>query len=48
MQDCCNCGQSLAGGELTAPWEDGDNPSTYVKCPHCGAINYLDGFGEDD
>ena len=48
MRDCSNCGQSLEGGELTLPWEDGDNASAYVKCPHCGAKNYVSGFGEDD
>lgn len=43
-----NCGQSLAGGALTLPWEDGDNPNAYVTCPHCGHENNLYGYGEDD
>ena len=37
---CENCGQSLSGGEYTAPWENGDNPDGYIKCPHCGHINF--------
>lgn len=34
--ECPNCGGDLAGGEFVAPWEDGDNSSAYVRCPHCG------------
>ena len=45
---CESCGESLAGASLTLPWEDGDNPSAYIRCPHCGCKNYRDGFGEDD
>ena len=26
MYTCVNCEQSLRGGSLTLPWEDGDNP----------------------
>ncbi len=37
---CISCGQPLAGGEYTAPWENGNNPDGYVKCPHCGAANF--------
>jgi DNA-directed RNA polymerase subunit RPC12/RpoP len=37
---CSNCGQSLSGGEYTAPWENGNNSDGYIKCPHCGYINY--------
>ena len=37
---CSNCGQSLAGGEYSAPWENGNNSDGYTKCPHCGYINY--------
>ncbi len=48
MNTCPYCGRSLRGGELTLPWEDGDNASAYVRCPHCGEEVYLDGFGEDD
>ena len=48
MNTCPYCGRSLRGGELTLPWEDGDNASAYVRCPHCGVEVYLDGFGEDD
>jgi ribosomal protein S27E len=33
---------------MTLPWEDGNNPYTYVKCPNCGEENTLYGFGEDD
>lgn len=38
--NCKNCGQSLSGGEYTAPWENGNNPDGYVKCPHCGYANF--------
>lgn len=37
---CVNCGQPLDGGEYTAPWENGNNPNGYIKCPHCGHINF--------
>lgn len=37
---CTNCGQSLSGGSYTLPWEDGDNPDGYIKCPHCGYVNF--------
>ena len=48
MNKCINCQQSLQGGDLTLPWEDGDNPTAYVICPHCGYQNDVYGFGEDD
>ncbi len=48
MDYCESCGQSLEGGDLTLPWEDGDNPYAYVTCPHCGHENIRDGYGEDD
>ncbi len=48
MGTCANCGCDLVGGELTLPWEDGDNPCAYITCPHCGYENLVDGFGEDD
>lgn len=38
---CENCGQSMSGGEYTAPWENGNNPDGYIKCPHCGHVNFL-------
>ena len=37
---CQNCGQSLSGGSYTMPWENGNNPDGYIKCPHCGYINF--------
>lgn len=37
---CTNCGQSLARGSYTAPWEDCNNSEGYVTCPHCGCYNY--------
>ena len=37
---CSNCGQSLNGGEYTAPWENGNNSEGYVTCPHCGYTNF--------
>lgn len=48
MDECINCQQSLSGGDLTLPWEDGDNKHAYVTCPHCGYKNIRYGFGEDD
>lgn len=48
MEDCISCGQPLRGGELTLPWEDGDNPEAYIICPHCGEKNTVYGYGEDD
>ncbi len=35
-RDCEYCGQSLAGGSFTLPWENGNNSNGYVICPHCG------------
>ncbi|MEJ9231935.1 phage terminase large subunit family protein [Peribacillus butanolivorans] len=48
MDTCENCQQSLSGGVLTLPWEDGDNSHAYVTCPHCGHENIKYGFGGDD
>lgn len=48
MSYCESCGQSLEGGDLTLPWEDGDNAYAYVTCPHCGYDNIKYGYGEDD
>ncbi|MFD1484796.1 hypothetical protein ACFQ5J_06090 [Lacticaseibacillus baoqingensis] len=48
FQTCTNCGRSIADANLTLPWEAGNNPSAYVRCPHCGYDNILSGFGEDD
>ncbi len=48
MRDCANCGRPLRGGELTLPWEDGDNPYACIRCPHCGYTNICDGYGEDE
>lgn len=48
MAYCINCGQSLSGGDFTAPWELGDNENASVTCPHCGYENILYGYGEDD
>ena len=38
---CENCGQKMVGGSYTAPWENGNNPDGYVKCPHCGHVNFI-------
>ena len=49
MEDYCDsCGWSLEKGSLTLPWEDGDNSSAYITCPHCSYENERDGYGEDD
>lgn len=39
-RECTNCRRSLAGGIHTLPWENDNNPDGYVKCPHCGYINF--------
>jgi len=41
-QTCESCGMSLKNGEYTGAWENGNNPNSYVKCPHCGHVNFLD------
>lgn len=48
MEYCIRCQQSLAGGFLTLPWQDGDNENAYITCPHCGYDNIVYGYGEDD
>jgi hypothetical protein len=48
MQECENCQGSLAGAEGSLPWEDGNNPHAYKRCPNCGHKNIFYGFGEDD
>lgn len=48
MNECENCQRSLAGSELTLPWEDGNNPYAYATCPTCGHETTMYGFGEDD
>ena len=48
MGECENCQGSLAGGDVTLPWEDGNNAYAYVVCRHCGHENTEYGFGEDD
>lgn len=48
MDNCVSCGWPLEGGDLTLPWEDGDNEFAYIICPHCGAENTVYGYGEDD
>lgn len=48
MKTCDCCGMPLEKGELTLPWEDGDNPRAYVTCPHCGKKNTVYGYGEED
>ncbi len=45
---CASCGRSILSGELTLPWEDGDNAYAYVTCPYCGFENIQEGFGADD
>ena len=48
MDECSRCGLPLDGGDLTLPWEDGDNAEAYIICPHCGRKNIVYGYGEDD
>jgi hypothetical protein len=45
---CESCRQSLDRGVFSLPWEDGDNPNAYVKCPNCGHDNIKYGYGGDD
>ena len=40
--------QNLDNGVLVLPWEDGNNPTAYVICPHCRHKNTVYGYGEDD
>jgi len=46
-ESCISCGQTLRG-DLTLPWEDGDNANAYVRCKYCGYENIKSGYGEDD
>lgn len=46
--ECESCGRSLGNGVLVLPWEDGNNPTAYVICPHCRHKNTVYGYGEDD
>jgi len=46
--ECESCGQSLSRGEISAPWEDGDNTYAYIKCPYCDHRNIKYGWGGDD
>lgn len=48
MCTCLKCGQEIKRAILTLPWEDGDNPYAYVRCPYCGYENIQAGYGEDD
>lgn len=48
MEYCETCHRFLEGGELTLPWEDGDNKYAYVTCPYCGWNNVQYGYGEDE
>lgn len=48
MADICDyCGDTMEGGELVLPWEDG-NSEAYVICPHCGRKTTVYGYDEDD
>lgn len=47
MGNCENCNRSLSKGDLTLPWEDGDNAYAYVTC-NCGQDTDVYGYGEDD
>lgn len=44
---CESCQQPISRGDLTLPWEDGDNPNAYVTCPYCQHENIKYGYGED-
>lgn len=46
--NCEVCQGSLRNGESFLPWENGNNPNAYVRCPSCGHENIRYGFGEDD
>lgn len=45
---CLKCGREIRKATLSLPWEDGDNPYAYVRCPYCGYKNIQSGYGEDD
>jgi hypothetical protein len=42
------CQGSLRGAVLVGAWEDGNNPSAYATCRHCGHKNVLYGFDGED
>lgn len=35
-RQCARCDKSMAGGEFTAAWENGNNADAYITCPNCG------------
>lgn len=37
---CEYCGEPLAGEAYTGAWENGNNANGYIKCPHCGRVNF--------
>jgi hypothetical protein len=47
MNSCEDCQESLAGSELTLPWENGDNSYSYVACRRCRLQKVVYGFGEN-
>lgn len=38
---CEMCQREMKGGTYTAPWENGNNPDAYIKCPNCGHVNFI-------
>ena len=48
MKICLNCARRIEGAVSSFPWEAGNNPYAYVRCPYCGYKNIQDGYGEDD
>ncbi len=44
---CESCQQSLADGDRSLPWEDGNNANAYIRCKYCGHKNINYGYGDD-
>jgi hypothetical protein len=42
---CERCQSSLTGGDRYLPYEAGNSPHAYTKCPSCGHKNIQYGFG---
>ena len=43
---CEYCGEPLAGEAYTGAWENGNNANGYIKCPHCGRVNFEPDFDD--
>lgn len=39
---CESCGRKMTGASFVPPWVNGNNPDGYIKCPHCGHVNFIE------